>query len=120
MKSKQKDIEKGVGRYDIQDVHSEDGGQQQPQTCIDEYDKEAIDSIKKSDIVIYIGNLSIVPDDSHKDEIDVILIHDPNCFVCSIIDIILRLCAKSCIPFSFDLPSGVHIKIKGFLDFIGN
>lgn len=53
-------------------------------------------------------------------EIDVILIHDPNCFVCSIIDIILRLCAKSCIPFSFDLPSGVHIKIKGFLDFIGN
>ena len=57
-------------------------------------------------------------------EIDIILIHHPNSFVCSIIGIvyvcILRLRAESCIPFSFDLPSGVHIKIKGFLDFIGN
>jgi len=53
-------------------------------------------------------------------EIDVILIHDPNCFVCTIIDVILRLGAKTCIPFSFDLTSGVHIKIKSFLDFIGN
>lgn len=36
------------------------------------YDIEAIDSIKRSDVVIYLGNLSVVPNDNHKDEIDVV------------------------------------------------
>ncbi|MFW6359873.1 MAG: GTPase, partial [Chroococcales cyanobacterium] len=37
------------------------------------FDKEAIKYIEESNIVLYVGNLSIVPDDTHKDEIDVVL-----------------------------------------------
>lgn len=36
------------------------------------YDLEALESIKQSDVVIYVGNLSVVPDDSYKEEIDVV------------------------------------------------
>ncbi|MBD2542842.1 GTPase [Planktothricoides raciborskii] len=36
------------------------------------YDLDAIDSIKQSDIVLYLANLSVVPDETHQDEVEVI------------------------------------------------
>jgi ribosome biogenesis GTPase A len=36
------------------------------------YDLDAIESIKQSDIVLYLANLSFVPDETHQDEVEVI------------------------------------------------
>lgn len=36
------------------------------------YDLDAIHSIKQSDIVLYLANLSVVPDNTHEDEIEVL------------------------------------------------
>lgn len=45
-----------------------------PKKSIEElqYDLKAIEVIKQSDVVIYVGNLSIVADDSHKKEINIV------------------------------------------------
>jgi ribosome biogenesis GTPase A len=36
------------------------------------HDRDALESVEKSDVVIYVGSLSVVPDDSYKQEISVI------------------------------------------------
>jgi uncharacterized membrane protein/guanylate kinase len=36
------------------------------------FDMDAIRSLEKSDIVIYVGSLSVVPDDSYKEEIEIV------------------------------------------------
>ncbi len=37
------------------------------------YDQDAVEALEKSDVVLYVASLSVVPDDSYKEEINIIL-----------------------------------------------